>query len=83
MKKKKLAAKLALRKKVISKLDSNALQGGTDTIVVTVVETIDLTIDIFTRISKQDPICPWTNFCETQGHYYCVSYPDCPTDRTC
>lgn len=81
MKKKRLDTKLSLGKKVISNLETQTVQGGTDTVVITI--TIDVTIDVITRISKQDPNCPWTNFCETQGHYYCVSYPDCPTDRTC
>ena len=79
MKKKKLDAKLTLRKKVISKLDSTSLHGGTNTIVVTV--TIDITIEI----SRQHPDCPITKFCETEPNQYCISKPDpdCPSGQVC
>ena len=53
MKKKEFHSRLKLGKKVISNLQQNSIQGGTDSVVRTVtyviVKTVKITIELFTK----------------------------------
>lgn len=52
MKKKKLNTKLALGKRVISNLETETVQGGTDLTII--IETIKTTIQLVTRPNKTE-----------------------------
>lgn len=85
MKKKQYKGKLKLSKKVISNLQSRSIQGGTDSIGVTVGVTVDITIWITTQLSGEEDCEVSRGICETEARQYCISKPDpdCPTNRTC
>ena len=73
MKKKDFKQKLQLRKRVISNLDSNKIQGGTDPIVYPITVTIDIAIRLTTFVTKPE-------VCETLGDV-CTAY--CETKELC
>jgi hypothetical protein len=71
MKKKDFKQKLQLRKRIISNLDSNKVQGGTNKTTYPVIVTIRLTAQLTTFMTKPQvcethgDVC--TLYCETKG----------------
>lgn len=58
MKKKEFNHRLSLRKNVISNLQSNTLQGGTDGVIRTVTYVIVTTVKITIEVYTKPEVCP-------------------------